>query len=340
MHSDQTEHWGFFRQVVQPALHLAPTTFLDDISFSLSEAGIQDAVARHDSGPVYEWLLSLFQLQGISDHAAWRYAEKHGRVRWDEVRDALRDDPACHRLRSYWHFHDCRFQKSACTCSEPHFLHCCPIPQLPLRNGRLNQAALSLFLFIRDICDGDLIGWIDRRLAEADPGEGDVTRTARMKAALLGPMGAIFGISNKVLSMAFADLLLAGDPGRERWVVTGAAQVAVDRLVHSFLHRTGVLRRFGALHEVGPACYAPGNCASLIEGLAQRVDARAFHAYLPRTSPRFIQHSIWAFCATDVFDICNGRRINDNARCYNRYCPVFDDCDRVSLRGRKSLDAP
>jgi hypothetical protein len=35
-----------------------------------------------------------------------------------------------------------------------------------LRNGRLNQTAYSLFLFIRDIADGDLVGWIDRQLAE------------------------------------------------------------------------------------------------------------------------------------------------------------------------------
>ena len=37
----------------------------------------------------------------------------------------------------------------------------CPLPSHDLRNGRLNQTAYSLFLFIRDIADGDLIGWID-----------------------------------------------------------------------------------------------------------------------------------------------------------------------------------
>jgi hypothetical protein len=35
-------------------------------------------------------------------------------------------------------------------------------------HGRLNQLAYSLFLFIRDVADGDFVGWIDRRLADAD----------------------------------------------------------------------------------------------------------------------------------------------------------------------------
>jgi hypothetical protein len=330
---EQADKWDFFRKVAQPALDLAPTTFLDDISASLSNVGIQDAVARPDSGPIYEWLLSLFQLQGISDHAAFSYAEKHAKVQWVDVEAALAGDSDCQRLRSYWHFKECRYQKTARTCSEPHLLTRCPLPRSPLRNGRLNQAAFSLFLFIRDICNGDLIGWIDHRLAKADPGKGDATRTAQMRQALLEPMGQIFSVSNKVLSMALADLLLVGDPERERWVTTGACMIAVDSLVHNFLHRTGVLRRFDATHQVGPACYDPGGCASLIEDLAQRIDARAFNSAFPASFPRFLQSALWAFCSADKFDICNGNRVNDKARCDNRFCPAFDDCDRVSLRG-------
>lgn len=333
MHSDQAKDWSFFRQVVQPALDLAPTTFLDDISSSLSEAGIQDAVARHDSGPIYEWLLSLFQLQGISDHAAFAYAEKNEKVRWTEIEAALASGPDCHRLNSYWHLTNCKFQKTARTCSEPHRLHRCPLPRPPLRNGRLNQAAFSLFLFIRDICDSDLVSWIDKRLTEVDPGKGDASRATRMRQAVLEPMTHIFGVSNKVLSMAFADLLLAGDPNRERWKVAGASFVAVDSLVHAFLHRTGVLRHFDAMHQIGPACYAPCGCASLIEDLAQRIDARTYHSAYPQPFARWVQHSIWRFCSSSGLNICNGNRIDDLARCGNRFCPVFDDCDRVSLRG-------
>lgn len=332
MHSDQTENWNFFSKVVQPALDLAPTTFLEDISASLSEAGIQEAVARHDARPIYDWLLGLFQLQGISDAVAFSYSEKHGLVRWAEIEAALKRTPDCFRLRSYWHFADCKYQKGARACSEPHLLHCCPLPRHPLRNGRLSQAAYSLFFFIRDICDGDLVGWIDCRLESADLGSKDGNRGVRMRQALLEPMGHIFGVSSKVLSMVLADLLLAGDPARERWVVTGASMIAIDSLVHNLLHRTGVLHRFRAVHEIGPACYAAQGCASLLEGLAQQIDARAYSAFFPAIFPRFIQHSLWAFCAGDKLNICNGNRIDDGARCMNSYCPAFDDCNRIGLR--------
>ncbi|WP_279306675.1 hypothetical protein [Microvirga solisilvae] len=330
---DQTSNWDFFSRVVQPALDLAPTTFLEDISASLSEAGIQEAVARHDSRPIYDWLLGLFQLQGISDAVAFSYTAKHGTVRWAEIEGALASSPDCHRLNSYWHFADCKYQKGARICSEPHLLHRCHLPRHPLRNGRLSQAAYSLFFFIRDICDGDLVGWIDRRLESADPGPRDRSRAVRMRHALLEPMGRIFGVSNKVLSMVLADLLLVGDPSRERWVTTGGSMIAIDSLMHNLLHRTGVLHRFGAMHEIGPACYLPGSCASLIEGLARRIDAHAYNPLFPSVFPRFIQHSLWSFCAGDKLSICNGNRIDDTARCRNQYCPAFDDCDRVSLRG-------
>lgn len=334
MPSEQTDQWNLFRHVVQPALDLAPSTFVEDIAASLSVAGVQEAVARHNSAPIFEWLLTLFQLQGISDAVAFSYAEKHGPVRWADIEAALETDPTCQRLKSYWHLTGCGYKKLDRTCSEPHLLRTCPLPQHPLRNGRLNQAAFSLFFFIRDICGGDLVGWIDDRLQQADPGEGDPHRTAILRESLLSPLEKIYGVGRKLWSMALADLLLAGDPSRERWTATGASFVAIDRHVHGFLHRTGVLRRFGAMHEIGPACYAPGGCASLIDSLAQQIDARTYHSAYPQPFTRWVQYSIWRFCAADGLDICNGNRINDLARCGNRFCPVFDDCDRVSLRGR------
>ena len=52
------------------------------------------------------------------------------------------------------------------TCAEPDQFGNCPLPRHPLRNGRLNQTAYSLFLFIRDIAGGDIVGWIDQQLAD------------------------------------------------------------------------------------------------------------------------------------------------------------------------------
>ena len=68
------------------------------------------------------------------------------------------------KLQSYWHYHDCGYRKIAGTCNEPGHFSACPLPLHPLRNGRLNQTAYGLFLFIRDLADGDLVAWIDRRL--------------------------------------------------------------------------------------------------------------------------------------------------------------------------------
>jgi hypothetical protein len=50
--------------------------------------------------------------------------------------------------------------------------------------------------------------------------------------------------------------------------------IAIDTLVHAFLHRTGVLRRADAEHPYGPQCYAPNGCSGIIAAFAQTIDAR------------------------------------------------------------------
>jgi hypothetical protein len=197
----------------------------------------------------------------------------------------------------------------------------------------LIQAAYALFLFLRDICDGDFVGWVDGRLAAADPGLDAPDRGMQMGAALLEPLRHVYGIGDKVWSFALADFLLAGDPNREQWVTTGASMVVVDSLLHNHLHRTGVLRRFGAEHPYGPRCYAVGGCSDIIRGLAQRVDAREINEEFPPCFPRLIQFAVWRMCSTSEFNVCNGTRIDDRARCQNTMCPVFPDCDRVPLHG-------
>jgi hypothetical protein len=324
--------WDFLKRVKRPALVVAPPSFLDDIRANLETFGIQDAVAQRDTGAIADWLIGAAMYQGISDANAEAYVAKHGLIRFADIEAALAREPSCPKLRSYWHFSDCGYRKGTSTCSEPTHLTRCPLPLYPLRKGGLNQAAYSLFLFIRDICDGDLVGWIDQRLAAADrPDAPD--RATRMRAALLEPMSEIYGVSNKVLSMCMADLLLGGDPARERWVTTGASMIAVDTLVHAFLHRTGTLRRFNAEHPYGPGCYGPSGCAEIIDGLARRIDAREFNPDFRVCFPRLIQFAIWRFCAASELDTCNGNRIDDRHRCENHYCAVFVDCDRVALHG-------
>jgi hypothetical protein len=187
-------------------------------------------------------------------------------------------------------------------------------------------------LFVRDIGDNDLIAWIDRRLAASDPGPDPPDRGERMAEALLEPLSHIYGIGERVWSMALADLLLGADLGRERWVTTGASMVVIDTFLHNHLHRTGSLRRFGAEHPYGARCYAAGRCADIVRGLAERVDARVFNPDFPACFPRFVQFAVWRLCSASELDVCNGNRIDDRDRCHNACCPVFPDCDWVALR--------
>src|SRR3954468_2463222 len=126
-------------------------------------------------------------------------------------------------------------REGARTCAEPQHFRRCPVPVFPMRKGSLNQSAFSLFLLIQDICGGDLVRGIDPRLAVADLGDMP-GRAERLRAALLEPLSHVYGVSFKVLSMALADLLLGGDPGRKRWVTAGGSMIVVDTLVHNFLH--------------------------------------------------------------------------------------------------------
>jgi hypothetical protein len=108
--------------------------------------------------------------------------------------------------------------------------------------------------------------------------------------------------------------------------------IAVDTLIHNYLHRTGTLRRFGAEHRYGPACYGPSGCAEILEGLARRIDAREFCPEGPACFPRYVQFAIWRFCAAGELDVCNGKRIDDWHTCENAHCPASNDSDRVVLR--------
>jgi hypothetical protein len=161
-----------------------------------------------------------------------------------------------------------------------------------LRNGRLNQMAYSLFLFIRDIADGDLVGWIDRQFQSAsDP--ANLNRLSRLRETLIGPLREVYGVSDKVLTMTLSCVLLAAPKRRHLWHEVGASMIAIDTLVHNFLVRTGILARFEANHSYGVACYQAGGCADIIDSVAQRIDARQFNPGFPQPFPRFVQHAIW-----------------------------------------------
>jgi hypothetical protein len=274
--------------------------------------------------------------QGISDEVAKNFMDRHGFASWHVIESALRTRPSCPKLTSYWHFYDCRYNKSRFTCAEPNQLGDCPLPRSWLRNGRLNQTAYSLYLFVRDVAGGDLVGWIDRRLWAADKPPGP-DRLARMRAALVDPLREVYGASDKVLTMALSQLLLGAPRSRRSWREVGGSMIAVDTLVHNFLHRTGILRRFDARHSYGPACYQLNGCAEIIEAVASEIDASQFDNRFPKIFPRFVQYAIWRYCSQQDLDICNGNQIDDRKPCKNEECAPYPACDRITLGNRKAI---
>jgi hypothetical protein len=296
----------------------------------LAAEGVHAAVRTRNTAALFDWLVSILSYQGISDQVAFDYMERHGRATWQVIASDLRRQPSCPKLKSYWQFHDCQYNKSRYACAEPDHLAGCPLPNHWLRNGRLNQTAYALHLFIRDVAGGDLIGWIDRRLQAAARQPG-LDRLARMRTAVLDPLKEVYGVSDKILIMALSVLFLGAPGRRRRWLEVGGSMIAVDTLVHNFLHRTGILHRFRADHAYGLACYRPGGCAEIIETVAQQIDARQFNLQFPRTFPRFVQHATWRYCSQQGLDICNGNQIDDRKRCDNIQCSLYSTCDRASL---------
>jgi hypothetical protein len=183
-------------------------SFVNDLQTELKQYGLVEAVDRHDTARLFDWLAAALSFQGISDRIAHEYMVRYGRPTWNDIAGSLTTAPPCPKLAGYWRFYNCRYHKGSGTCSEPEHLPDCPLPTHRLRNGRLNQTAYGLFLFIRDVAAGDLVGWIDARLAEADePNAPD--RLARLRRALLSPLREVYGVSDKVLSVT-----LSGSSGR------------------------------------------------------------------------------------------------------------------------------
>jgi hypothetical protein len=125
-------------------------TLVDEIRAELRADNVRAAIRNWRTGPVFDWLMAALSYQGISNQVAHNYMEKHGRATWRQIKQALDRGASCPKLKSYWHFHDCCYDKISRTCAEPDHIRCCPLPKHDLRNGRLNQTAYSLFLFIRD----------------------------------------------------------------------------------------------------------------------------------------------------------------------------------------------
>ncbi len=122
-------------------------TLIEEIRAELRADKVRAAIRNRDTGPVFDWLMSALSYQGISEQVAYEYIEKHGEARSWQIKHGLGRGVSCPKLKSYWHFHDCRYDKISRTCAEPDHIGRCPVPKHDLRNGRLKPPILSFCLF-------------------------------------------------------------------------------------------------------------------------------------------------------------------------------------------------
>lgn len=301
--SHPTTHIERAVRILDRLCHVAGANNLLNVDESPGRRKLLQAIERHDTPYLFEWLVRILSFQGISDRVASSYIDQHGSITWDDIQARLGKRARCSRLSTYWQFHGCGYDKTRQTCSEPTLFKRCPLPRHRLRNGRLNQMAYSLYLFIRDVAEGNLVGWLDKQLHTAHANEPE--SVARSSEALVAPLRNIFGVSDKVLAMALSDLLLAAPASKKGWQDVGVSLVAIDTLVHNFLHRTGILNSLGRQHAYGAGCYRDGGCAEIIRQISGQVDAKRFNAAYPAYFPRFVQHAIWRFCSAEALDVCN-----------------------------------
>ena len=186
-------------------------SYIDDVHADLGDRGILRAIKDHDTPALFDWLIETLSFQGISDAVASDYIAQHGSVHWVEITEALARTASRPRLRGYWRFYDCQYNKGSNSCSEPSHVDACPLPRHPLRNGRLNQMAYSLFLFMRDIGDGDFVAWIDQQLIAVDSRSPD--RLDELREAIVGPLRNVYGIADKVLAISLSPLLITRASG-------------------------------------------------------------------------------------------------------------------------------
>jgi len=292
---------------------------------------IRRAIASRDSPRLFDWLMRTFSYQGLSDRAVDEYIARNGNATFAAIERQL-NRAECDKLQGFWSFKGCGYEKLSRKCSCRSLLNQCPLPELPLRNGRLNQLAFSLYFFIRDVAGGDLVSYLD----EAVAGVSEHATSRSVHAALIPPWRSVFGISDKVIAMALTTLLMSAPRQKKGWASAGQRLIVVDSLVHNFLHRTGALSSLGTMHPYGARCYAPGGCFDVLDILARGVDARRFDRGFPAQFPRFIQLAIWRYCAQSAWNVCNGNQIDDRRRCGDRGCYLHEGCRRRLLNGQKA----
>ena len=314
--------------LIKTVCRLNPTK-VEDFSSDLLEILHSGKPRRLITRLLFKPLFGSLSFQGISDAAAISYQNTHGRITFWHIqrnlRKARRKGAFCIKLGSFNTYRDCKYQKTGPKCQNRNIISDCPVGKHDLLKGVLNIKAYSLYFYIRDVCYGDLISHIDRII---DSHENPIDA----RDALVKDFTRIWGVGDKLANMTLSYLLLS-DPDKHQRIRVGQSMIAVDSLVHNFLHRTGILNFYNANHIYGPLCSK--HCLTVLDKISGLIDAREFNPDFPECFPRFIQFSIWRFSSREGLGICSGFSIDDTNPCNQTSCPVYNLCDHITLKPMK-----
>jgi hypothetical protein len=264
---------------------------------------------------LYQYLIESFLLTGGSDASNWgHYRNQKVKPTFNRIKKAL-VSAECPKLVSFDTFIDCNYRKTAQACNKPDLLASCPVPKFDMKRGGLNQMVFSLFFFFRDVCDNDFYEFAKNHLDSTKPTKDQIQN-------FIETFNQVYNVGPKLADMAFSHLFFTQYPGWDYREI-GAEMVAIDSLVHNFLHRTGALDEYQKPHNYGPACHTSNGCLEVIEKIAKEIDCQEYHSSYPAYFPRLIQLYIWTYCSMSGENICNGNKCKEGKP--NRECGLYEE---------------
>src|SRR5580693_6235616 len=85
--------------------HIAGTAaFIEESGLGPEGKDLRKAIRSQNTAALFDHLVAALSYQSISDEVAKNFMDCHGLPSWH----GSKARPSCPKLRSYWHFHDCR----------------------------------------------------------------------------------------------------------------------------------------------------------------------------------------------------------------------------------------
>ena len=84
---------------------------MDEVRDEDGGSSITASIRNGVTPALFDWLVASLGYQGISDQVAEAYMERYGSATWADIRAKLVQGAPCPKVKSYWHFQGCRYDK-------------------------------------------------------------------------------------------------------------------------------------------------------------------------------------------------------------------------------------